>query len=128
MKSALIGALSGFLLFAAGCSPTSTADGQRSAETRRALIDRAEQATRKFKLSELKPACMKFTVAAEAFQRFPTVDVHEAHNKECGGDAATSPRIFSVAFDYNTGSVWSDAKSSVGQMEVVGTEPPGEKH
>ena len=124
MKSALIGMLSGVFLFAAGCSPVSPVDEQRSASERDALIARAENAVREYKLSEAKLTCMKFVVATEPFQRFPTVDVHEVHNQECGGDPATSPRIFSVAFDDKTGAVWSDAKSQVGQMEIAETEPP----
>lgn len=128
MKLAFFGMLSGLFLFAAGCSPISTAEKQRSAPEPDALIARAEKAVREYNLSEVKPACMKFIAATEPFQRFPTVDVHEVHNQECGGDAATSPRIFSVAFDDNTGAVWSDAKSPVVQMEIVGTEPPREKN
>lgn len=122
MKLAFIGMLSGFFLFAAGCSPISTAEKQRSAPEPDALIARAEKAVREYNLSEVKPACMKFIAATEPFQRLPTVDVHEVHTPECGGDPATSPRIFSVAFDDKAGAVWSDAKSPVGQMEVMGRE------
>lgn len=125
MRLVFVGMLSGLLLFAVGCSPISTAEKQPSTPERDALIVRAEKAVREHKLSEVKLACMKFTAATEPFQRFPTVDIHEVHNKECGGDPTTSPRIFSVAFDDKTGAVWSDAKSLVGQMEVVGTESPG---
>ena len=124
MKSALIGMLSGVLLFGAGCSPVSAVDEQHSASEQDALIARAERAVREYQLSEVKLACMKFVVATEPFQRFPTVDVHEVHNQECGGDPATSPRIFSVAFDDKTGAVWSDARSPVGQMEIAKTESP----
>lgn len=128
MRLGLVGMLSGFLIFAAACSPLGTAEEQPNVPERSALIVRAEKAVREYKLSEVKPACLNFIAATEPFQRLPTVDVHEVHNQECGGDAATSPRTFSVAFDDKTGAVWSDVKSPVVQMEIVGTEPMRDKH
>ena len=94
---------------------------KRSAVTDK-LVTRAKRATVKYHLSVIKLTCLSFEVAPEKFEDKPTVDVREIHNKECGGDPQTSPRSFSVAFDERTGEIWSDAKSLVGQMEMVGIE------
>jgi hypothetical protein len=37
------------------------------------------------------------------------VDVHELHNKACGGDPAVSPRLFSFEVDRKTGAMTTDA-------------------
>lgn len=109
-------------LFAA-CTPVDTGQQKikESAETS-TLIARAKQATLKYNLSVIKITCLDFEVAKEKFEEKPLVDAHEIHNKECGGDPQTSPRLFSIAFDDRTGEIWSDAKSLVGQMEIIGKE------
>ena len=91
------------------------------------LVARAKQATVKYNLSAIRVACLSFEAAQEKFEDKPMVDVHEIHNKECGGDPQTSPRIFSIAFDERTGEVWSDAKSLVSQMEIVGKASSSQK-
>lgn len=86
------------------------------------LVVRAKQATLKHGLSTINIACLDFKVSKEKFAGKPLVDAREIHNDECGGDPQTAPRIFSIAFDDQTGAVWSDARSLVGQMEMVGME------
>ena len=91
------------------------------------LVTRAKQATAEYHLSAIKVTCLSFQVAQQKFEDKPMIDVREIHNKECGGDPQISPRIFSIAFDERTGEVWSDAKSLVGQMEIVGKEGSSQK-
>ena len=86
------------------------------------LITRAKQTTLKYNLSKLTITCLNFEVVDEKYEGKPLVDVHEIHDKKCGGDPQTSPRLFSVAFDDRTGEIWSDAKSLVSQMEIIGKE------
>ena len=86
------------------------------------LVTRAKQTTLKYNLSKITITCLTFQVADEKYEGKPLVDVHEIHDKKCGGDPQTSPRLFSVAFDDRTGEIWSDAKSLVSQMEIIGKE------
>lgn len=86
------------------------------------LVTRAKQTTLKYNLSRITITCLNFQVADEKYEGKPLVDVHEIHDKKCGGDPQTSPRLFSVAFDDRTGEIWSDAKSLVSQMEIIGKE------
>ena len=106
------------LVFLAACEPAhTTEDGNRPALNGDLTI-RAKHATAKYKLSEVKPECIQYNVAKERFQDLPTVNAHEVHNEDCGGDPSTSPRLFTLAFDDTKGIVWSDAKSLVGHMEI----------
>ena len=86
------------------------------------LVTRAKQTTLKYNLSRITISCLAVKVADEKYEGKPLVNVHEIHDKKCGGDPQTSPRLFSVAFDDRTGEIWSDAKSLVSQMEIIGKE------
>ena len=86
------------------------------------LVTRAKQTTLKYNLSRITISCLNFEAVDEKYEGKPLVDVHEIHDKKCGGDPQTSPRLFSVAFDDRTGEIWSDAKSPVSQMEIIGKE------
>jgi len=94
----------------------------KQAEINSNLISRAKQVTTKLKLSELKLECLSFEVTEEKFEGNAMIDVREVHGGNCGGDPQTSPRAFSIAIDNKSGDVWSDAKSMVTQMELVGKE------
>lgn len=108
------------LIVLISCAPVDAEQQKEQSATANNLIARAKHVTEKYKLSVIKSTCLSFQVASEKFEDKPLVDVREIHNKECGGDPRTSPRIFSIAFDEKTGEIWSDAKSLVSQMEIIG--------
>ena len=84
------------------------------------LIERARDVTLKYKLTAIPLSCLDFKLAEETFGGMPLIVVRERHGGECGGDPDTSPRLYSVAFDESSGEIWSDARSLLGQMEVIG--------
>ena len=94
----------------------------KSVASKENVLTRAKQITIKYKLSMLSIDCIQFEENAEKYEGMPLIDARELHSKACGGDPATSPRLFSIGFDASKGEVWSDAKSLVGQMELIGKE------
>ena len=112
-----------FLLSQISCvSAGSEQKDEKLSTVKNNLVTRAKQTTLKYNLSRITITCLTFHVADEKYEGKPLVDVHEIHDKKCGGDPQTSPRLFSVAFDDRTGEIWSDAKSLVSQMEIIGKE------
>ena len=83
------------------------------------FIARAKEAAVKYKLTARPMECLIFEVAEEKYEGKILVDVRENHGGNCGGDPATSPRAFSIAFDDKTNEVWSDANSLLGQLEKL---------
>ena len=83
------------------------------------LITRAKQVTSDYKLTEIALECLSFELLEELFEGKRIIDVREQHSETCGGDLNTSPRLFSIAIDESNGSVWSDAKSLLGQLEEL---------
>lgn len=83
------------------------------------LITRAKQITSDYKLTGIALECLSFELLEELFEGNRIIDVREQHSETCGGDLNTSPRLFSIAIDESNGSVWSDAKSLLGQFEEL---------
>lgn len=111
-----------FLITQLSCTPVDADQKTKISTEKNILVTQAKQATIKYKLSSIAVACLNFQVAAEKYEGKPMVDVYEIHDKECGGDPQTAPRLFSIAFDDRTGEIWSDAKSLISQMEIIGKE------
>lgn len=85
------------------------------------LISKAKQITADYKLSPVKQECLTYEVQKNLFEGKRIIDVREVHSKTCGGDSATTPRLFTIAIVEATGEVWSDAKSMLGQLEKLGS-------
>jgi hypothetical protein len=83
-------------------------------------IEIAKELTIKYKLSELPLRCLFFDVLSKKFDGQIQIDIREKHNKQCGGDPTTSPRLYSIKIEEKSGTIWSDAKSLTGQMEKIG--------
>jgi hypothetical protein len=99
-------------------SPTML-EGEKTAESK--FIKLARSITVDFQLTPLPLECLEFELLDERNKGKRVIDVRERHSKSCGGDPGTSIRIFSIAIDEKTGRVWSDAMSSLGQMEILKT-------
>lgn len=84
------------------------------------LIAKAKQTTIEHKLSTRPMECLIYEALDKQHEGKTIVDVREKHDSRCGGDPATSPRVFSVAFDEKTKEIWSDANSLLGQLEKIG--------
>ncbi len=85
-------------------------------------IEKAKIITSKYKLTSIKPACLVFEKLPDAYEGKIMVDVRGIQGAKCGGDPNVSPRLFSIGFDKEDKSVWTDAKSSVGQLEKIANE------
>jgi len=83
------------------------------------LIAKAKQITADYKLSPIKQACLTYEVQEKKFEGKRIIDVREVHSETCGGDTGTTPRLFSIAIVEETGEIWSDAKSMLGQLEKL---------
>ena len=83
-------------------------------------VKSAKQVTIKYKLTSRPMECLIYKMADKKYEGKIIVDVREKHGGQCGGDPATSPRAFSIAFDEKNKEVWSDAKSMLGQLEKLG--------
>jgi len=91
-----------------------------NADSRTDYVKSAKQVTIKYKLTSRPMKCLIYKTADKKFEGKIIVDVREKHGGQCGGDPATSPRAFSIAFDEKNKKVWSDAKSMLGQLEKLG--------
>lgn len=100
------------------CSDAGTTQKSQTRSLNNELVLRAKQVTADYKLTTTQIACLDFKVAEDKYEGRDTVDVFEIHGGKCPGDPATSPRIYSIAFDVR-GEIWSDANSLVGQMEKL---------
>lgn len=84
------------------------------------FVKRAISLTEKHNLSRLPMSCIRFVEPEDVFNDdLIYVNVREIHNKECGGDPETSPRLFSIGFKLNTSEVWTDARSEDAMMELL---------
>jgi hypothetical protein len=99
-------------------SPTAP-EGEKTAESK--FIQLARSITVDYQLTTLPLECLEFELLDELIEGKRTIDVRERHSKNCGGDPKTSVRIYSIAIDEATGRIWSDARSLLGQMEVLET-------
>ncbi len=83
------------------------------------LITLARSVTIDYQLTPLPLECLKFELLDKLVEGKHVIDVRERHSKSCGSDQKTSPRIYSIAIDEVTGRVWSDARSLLGQLEIL---------
>lgn len=107
------------LFFLQSCSSADAEQGIEKVSIHSKFIEKAKNATKKFNLTKVKTTCLTFKKLDEKFEGKVMVDVREKHGGICGGDPATSPRLFSIGFVESTGEIWSDAKSLLGQMEKL---------
>ena len=73
------------------------------------IIARAKHIVAKYKLATIKPACLHYDVLEEKYHGKLMINVREVHGGECGGDAQTAPRLFSIGIDEKNNTVWTDA-------------------
>ncbi len=76
------------------------------------------QTIEKFKLSSRKRECTTVSIWGNDTQTL-TVEVRENHTPECGGDPETSPRLFTLEINKNTGKAYSDRFSKDGVLEEL---------
>ena len=79
----------------------------------------AKRVTKEKKLSSLPFECLHFELLDELYEGKHMVDVRALHSEKCGGDPHISLRLFSIAIDKNSGELWSDARSLLGQLEKL---------
>lgn len=73
-----------------------------------AVIERVSAVIRKHRLTSLADACLDYMVD-DSDGATVDIDVHEKHDKQCGGDPETSPRLFSFKLDRASGQLSTDA-------------------
>lgn len=61
------------------------------------------------KLTETPAACLEFLPQRQG--GYVEVEVRERHGGTCPGDLQTSPRLFTIRIDQQTGEMSSDAKT-----------------
>jgi hypothetical protein len=97
---------------AASAAPAATgsagAGTEAGASGEDAAIRRVGAAIRKHRLTELTDACLLYMVDQAGADSID-IDVHEKHDATCGGDPATSPRLFSFKLERATGRLTTDA-------------------
>ncbi|WP_423383012.1 hypothetical protein [Burkholderia sp. LMG 32019] len=82
----------------------------RAAISEDQAVSKVLAAIKRRQLTSLKPECLDlYTDGAD--ERTFSVDVHERHNAQCGGDPQTSPRLFSFEVNKATGAMMTDALS-----------------
>ena len=105
MKPALLlTALLPFLALSAQAEPISNKDQ---------AVARVSASVARHRLTSLKPECLLF-ITTESANSY-TVDVHEKHDTQCGGDPATAPRLFSYEIDRRSGKMKTDAAAPNGE-------------
>ena len=105
-----------------GIAPTETINAEshkRSTTLDNKLITKAKKITADYKLSPVKQECLTYEIQKNMFEGKRIIDVREVHSKTCGGDGRTTPRRFSIAIVEQTGEVWSNARSMLGQLEKL---------
>jgi hypothetical protein len=83
-----------------------------------AYIEHAKNIVKNNELTDIPIKCLKFVNVEDSQEFKAIIDVREVHNKTCGGDSQTSPRLFTIAFTKDN-HIWSDAKSLLGQLEPL---------
>ena len=81
------------------------------------IIVEAKQIVDKYKLTTIKPACLYYDVLNAKYDGMQMIDVREIHGGECGGDARTAPRLFSIGVDEKNNTIWTDANSLTSELE-----------
>lgn len=97
---------------ASSSAPASAASSEPGAETKAPGEDeailRVSAVVKKHRLTELADTCLLYMVD-QADADSIDIDVREKHDATCGGDPATSPRLFSFKLERATGRLTTDA-------------------
>ena len=64
-----------------------------------------------YKLSSLAFNCITFEEDTKIVKGKKSIEIREIHNKSCGGDLRTAPRVLSLAIDVKTLKVQTDSYS-----------------
>ena len=73
-----------------------------------AIVEQVSAVVKRHQLSSLPPQCLDYMVD-DADAATIDIDVHEKHDATCGGDPATSPRLFSFKLERANGRLSTDA-------------------
>lgn len=85
----------------------------KAAHNEEQAVEIAKLAMQSYRLTSLAPQCVQFFVEESSQRKGEfVVDAREAHNAKCGGDPATSPRIFSLRIQTNGQIKLYDAPSA----------------
>lgn len=72
------------------------------------------------KLTTLAPECVGYDIDQTSDASAYVIQVREVHdNARCGGDPATSPRLFTVKVNRATGALETDAGSAEGRFHPI---------
>lgn len=71
-------------------------------------VEKVIKSVKKNKLLNLPIECVSFYESEEAKTTF-YIDVREKHNKKCGGDPETAPRLFSYQVNKRNGKLCTDS-------------------
>ena len=81
------------------------------------ILQRVRAAVKRNHLTRLPDSCLIFEMDDSPPAGMVVVNVREKHDQACGGDPATSPRLFGVRVDKKTNKMWTDARSDAGEFE-----------
>lgn len=82
-------------------------------------IDKAKIITIKYQLTTLDLFCVDFERSTLKGGEKILITTFEIHSDICSGDPETRPKLFFIEFDNINNTIKTNAKSEVGQMEVV---------
>lgn len=88
-----------------------------SNEAENLLISKVKEVIQKHNLTKLSLECLLFEILDSPQKKVSFITIRELHNIQCGGDPMTSPRLFTLRINTNTGEVWTDVKSLAGKFE-----------
>jgi hypothetical protein len=83
-------------------------------------IDRAKNITTNQELTKTPLACLEFEKSIKDNGKRILVSTFEHHSGACKGDPKTRPKLFYIEFNTKTKSIRSNAKSNIGQLELIG--------
>ena len=112
-------------LCSAACSekkPAGPVEKERSpaqADLSDDAMDRVARAIRKHRLTKLPVECLTFLADETPGPGSLRIEVREKHGGKCGGDPATSPRLFTVEVDRKSGRIFTDANSADGSFRPL---------
>jgi hypothetical protein len=82
-------------------------------------IDKAKQITIKHELTSIGVSCIDFEKTTRDDGKIILITTFEIHSEACSGDPKTRPKLYFIEFNINENVIKSNAKSDVGQMEII---------
>ncbi len=82
-------------------------------------IDNAKVTITENNLTSIELSCIDFDESVMNDGKVILVTTFEIHSDTCPGDPKTRPKLFFIEFDLGDGTIKSNAKSEVGQMELI---------